>query len=218
MARLLRPSRSAGISAGLGSEANTARKLAAMSSISVQVDRDRGLVTVTTLSERKSRTGKVGERETAVAVQQTLHAARFTEQRRKPCRGHRRLTGRLSSIFGFAPAAVAGISSAYPRCRKQWHRRGGSSDRRSILGFAAVAIGISVGGTARHEQREHQGCDFHDTPPRVRTNEGKSCRCVLRQIGRFTACEINSSIGLLMRSAKRSASICGPGEPFASLS
>ena len=127
------------------------------------------------------------------------------------------MTGRLS-ILSFATAAVAGISSAYRRCRKQWHRRGRSSDRRSILGFAAVAIGISVGGTARHEQREHQGCDFHDTPPRVRTNEGKSCRCVLRQIGRFTACEINSSIGLLMRSAKRSASICGPGEPFASLS
>ena len=123
------------------------------------------------------------------------------------------MTGRLS-IFSFATAAVAGISSAYRRCRKQWHRRGRSSDRRSILGFAAVAIGISVGGTTRHEQREHQGCDFHDTPPRVRTNEGKSCRCVLRQIGRFTACEINSSIGLLMRSA----SICGPGEPFASLS
>ena len=123
------------------------------------------------------------------------------------------MTGRLS-IFSFATAAVAGISSAYRRCRKQWHRRGRSSDRRSILGFAAVAIGISVGRTARHEQREHQCCDFHDTPPRVRTNEGKSCRCVLRQIGRFTACEINSSIGLLMRSA----SICGPGEPFASLS
>jgi len=123
------------------------------------------------------------------------------------------LTGRLS-IFGFATAALAGISSAYRRCRKQWHRRGRSSDRRSILGFAAVAIGISVGGTARHEQREHQCCDFHDTPPRVRTNEGKSCRCVLRQIGRFTACEIDSSIGVLMRSA----SICGPGEPFASLS
>ena len=68
MAQLPRPSRPAGISAGLGSEANTARKLAAMSSISVQVDRDRGLITVTTLSERKSRTGKVGKRETAVAV------------------------------------------------------------------------------------------------------------------------------------------------------
>ena len=92
-----------------------------------------------------------------------LHTARFTEQRRKPCRGHRRLTGRLS-IFGFATAAVAGISSAYRRCRKQWHRRGRSSDRRSIRGFAGVAIGISVGGTARHEQREHQCCDFHDTP------------------------------------------------------
>jgi hypothetical protein len=123
------------------------------------------------------------------------------------------LTGRLG-IFGFATAAVAGISSAYWRCRKQRHRRGRSGDRRSILGFAAVAIGISVGGTARHEQRKHQCCDFHDTPPRVRTNEGKSCRCVLRQIGRFTACEINSSIGLLMRSA----SICGLGEPFAGLS
>ena len=92
-----------------------------------------------------------------------LHTARFTEQRRKPCRGHGRLTGGLS-IFGFATAAVAGISSTYRRCRKQWHRRGRSSDRRSILGFAAVAIGISVGGAARHEQREHQCCDFHDTP------------------------------------------------------
>ena len=92
-----------------------------------------------------------------------LHSARFTEQRRKPCRGHGRLTGGLS-IFGFATAAVAGISSAYRRCRKQWHRRGRSSNRRSILGFAAVAIGISVGGAARHEQREHQCCDFHDTP------------------------------------------------------
>jgi hypothetical protein len=109
------------------------------------------------------------------------------------------LTGRLG-IFGFATAAVAGISSAYWRCRKQRHRRGRSGDRRSILGFAAVAIGISVGGTARHEQRKHHCCDFHDTPPRVRTNEGKSCRCVLRQIGRFTACEIDSSTGLLMRS------------------
>ena len=117
------------------------------------------------------------------------------------------MTGRLS-IFSFATAAVAGISSAYRRCRKQWHRRGRSSDRRSILGFAAVAIGISVGGTTRHEQREHQCCDFHDTPPRIRTNEGKSCRRVLRQIGRFTACEINL----------RSASICGPGCHFASLS
>src|SRR6516165_7755415 len=92
-----------------------------------------------------------------------LHTARFTEQRRKPCRGHGRLTGGLS-IFGFATAAVAGISSAYRRCRKQWHRRGRSSNRRSILGFAAVTIGISVGGAARHEQREHQCCDFHDTP------------------------------------------------------
>ena len=92
-----------------------------------------------------------------------LHTARFAEQRRKPCRGHGRLTGGLS-IFVFAAAAVAGISSAYRRCRKQWHRRGHSSNRRSILGFAAVAIGISVGGAARHEQREHQCCDFHDTP------------------------------------------------------
>jgi hypothetical protein len=92
-----------------------------------------------------------------------LHTARFTEQRRKPCRGHGRLTGGLS-IFSFATVAVAGINSAYRRCRKQWHRRGRSSDRRSILGFAAVAIGISVGGAARHEQREHQCCDFHDTP------------------------------------------------------